>query len=255
MQSTRHCDDEHCSEDEWRFTEHPQAVRSSSPSFPANIASACQAVNAAQLQPKPQSSEDWRKLEMRRTCNRISARRWRKRKKSKFTDLKNHILALRKEHEELTNENSALQTELRAQLALAQAEAAHLNAIRQNFTESQSLNRLVAGFTQESGSIFSGHHYSGWAQSLGNPLCPTMVPGALAITPGSISYTTPAAFCLQVSRDQLHYDGLQLPVGSVWPTHTSSETSEIGGHVTHGDLTAALRSATAASYSSMRYEL
>jgi hypothetical protein len=247
MQSARHCDDEHCSEDEWRFTEHPQAVRSSSLSFSANIASACQAANAAQLQPKPRSSEDWRKLEMRRTCNRISARRWRKRKKSKFTDLNNHILALRKEHEELTNEKSALETELRAQLSLAQAEAAHLNAIRRNFTESQSLNRLVAGFTQESGSIFSGHHYSGWAQSHGNPLCPTMVPGS--------SYTTPAAFCLQASRDQLHHDGLQLPVGSVWPTNTSSETSEIGGHVTHGDLTAALRSATVASYSSMRYEL
>ncbi len=195
MQSIRHCDDEHGSNDEWRFTEHPQAVRSSSLSFPANVAAACQAANAAQLQPKQQSSEDRRKLEMRRKCNRISAQRWRKRKKSKFTDLNNHIVALRKEHEELTRENSGLQTELRAQLALAQAEAAHLNAIRRNFTERQSLNRLVAAISQESGSIFSGHLYSGWAQSLGNPLCPTMVPGALATSPGR-SYASRAEFML-----------------------------------------------------------
>jgi hypothetical protein len=59
------------------------------------------------------------------------------------------------------------------------------------------------------------------------------------------AFTTRSAVCLQTSRDQLHSNGLQPHVLSFWPA-ISWESTEIGGRVTLGDLTAVLNAATAA---------
>jgi hypothetical protein len=59
------------------------------------------------------------------------------------------------------------------------------------------------------------------------------------------AFTTRSAVCLQTSRDQLHSNGLQPHVLSFWPA-ISWESTEIGGRVTLGDLTAVLKAATAA---------
>jgi hypothetical protein len=67
-------------------------------------------------------------LEKRRRCNRMSAQRWRMRKRSKFADLQDQIQTLTKVHDELKLEKIELQNELRAQLALSQAEAASMNS-------------------------------------------------------------------------------------------------------------------------------
>lgn len=79
------------------------------------------------LQPKSSGIKD--KTEKRRLSNRLSAQRWRTRKMSKFVDLQNQILILTKEHQQLEREASNLRAEFCAQLTLAQAEAAQLNAM------------------------------------------------------------------------------------------------------------------------------
>jgi hypothetical protein len=100
---------------------------SSSVSYPSNIASACQEASVAFRQPKPTVVEDTFKLEKRRKSNRLSAQRWRMRKRSKFSDLQDKIRALQKDQEELQVEKSKLQAELHLQLALARTETTHLS--------------------------------------------------------------------------------------------------------------------------------
>jgi hypothetical protein len=210
------------------------------PYYPSNIAAACQAASAVQDQPKSMSTKDAIELEMRRKSNRLSAQRWRMRKRSKFADLQDEIHALKKEHEELSQENSALQAEFRTQVVLAQAETAHLLSAQTTDARVHSARRSLFAFRDP------GMGASDRLDLL------TRMPDSHVDRHMLAAFTTPSALCLQASRDELHYRGLQLPVGSVWPTNTSWESSEIGGRVTHDDLTAALRSATAPSHSSMR---
>lgn len=94
--------------------------------YPANIAAACHEASVARLQPRAAVVEDSVKLEKRRQCNRLSARRWRMRKRSKFTELQDQIRSLQKEHVQLEFEKSTLQAELKHQLALTKAQSAHL---------------------------------------------------------------------------------------------------------------------------------
>jgi hypothetical protein len=66
------------------------------------------------------------KVERRRTSNRLSARRWRNRKKRKFEELQEQIDALHNDHIELEREKSKLEKELARELSLAKADAALL---------------------------------------------------------------------------------------------------------------------------------
>lgn len=63
------------------------------------------------------------KLERRRTSNRLSARRWRNKKKCKFAELERQINELRKDHAQLESENTKLKTELAKEIELAKEES------------------------------------------------------------------------------------------------------------------------------------
>ncbi len=89
---------------------------------PTNIAAARHAACNAQQPHKFIIKEDPVKLEKRRQSNRLSAQRWRMRKRSKISGLQGQIEALKKEQEELEVERSELQAELRVQLTLAEGE-------------------------------------------------------------------------------------------------------------------------------------
>lgn len=87
------------------------------------------AITSISVQPNKSCSSETSKalLEKRRTSNRLSARRWRSRKRNKFTDLQDQIRLLQMEQQQLKRESSQLQDEYRMQLRLAQAEASQRN--------------------------------------------------------------------------------------------------------------------------------
>jgi hypothetical protein len=104
---------------------HTQVANGTVSSYPANITAACHEASASGHQAKC-TIVDESKLEKRRKCNRLSAQRWRMRKRSKFSDLQGQIRMLQKEHVQLEVEKSKLQAELTFQLALTKAQTTHL---------------------------------------------------------------------------------------------------------------------------------
>ncbi len=94
------------------------------PYYTANIFAACEAANAPR--PNHLSTEEEVQLAKRRRSNRLSARRWRNRKKRNFTELRNQILELSKEQSELLLEKSKLEQELKSELQLASSSSVRL---------------------------------------------------------------------------------------------------------------------------------
>lgn len=128
-QALRKYDDESYEndDDDVSFETEDNEARDKSQIYPSNIAAACQQASVAFRQPKSNLTEDALKLEKRRKSNRLSAQRWRMRKRSKFSDLQDKIRTLQKDQEELQHEKAKLHAELQIQLALAKAETAHLS--------------------------------------------------------------------------------------------------------------------------------
>jgi hypothetical protein len=89
-----------------------------------------------------------KKMEKRQTSNRLSAQRLRMRKKAQLADLRNQILALKNEHDDLQHENTMLQDDLRMQLVLYQLEARMNATARVGGTQRAAL-RLGLGFPAE----------------------------------------------------------------------------------------------------------
>lgn len=109
-------DDSHVVESCSTENSRPQVVTST----PVFISTAASCTPSAAQQQRNSGNA----LEKRRKSNRLSARRWRMRKRSKFAEVHDQIRSLTKMHQELTLEKMELQKELSLQVALWQAEAA-----------------------------------------------------------------------------------------------------------------------------------
>ncbi len=74
------------------------------------------------------TAEDVAHLERRRMCNRRNAKRWRVRRKTKFSHLQDQIAALQNEYKELTMVQSELRKELHREIDLVKAEKFQMSA-------------------------------------------------------------------------------------------------------------------------------
>lgn len=131
--------------------------------YTANITAACEAANAPR--PNDLSTEEELQLAKRRRSNRLSARRWRNRKKRNFTELRKQILELSKEQSELILEKSKLEQELKVELQKAVCTSVRLPPL--------AMSRGLSFHSRASHDVDMLLHSLLVRQSQGPPLPPT----------------------------------------------------------------------------------
>ncbi len=113
---------DHAESSVFRDAVRPRLASSDPTIYPSNVAAACLAASSVHQQPLSTDMNEVVKREKRRTINRLSARRWRKQKKCRFSNLQDQIQALENEQKELALENAKLQAELRFEMASMQTQ-------------------------------------------------------------------------------------------------------------------------------------
>jgi hypothetical protein len=134
--------------DELIFANSTVPSRTSLPCYPANVAAACQAASTVVSGGKSRKKGAW-DLEKRRKTNCRSAKAWRNRKKHKFADLHDQVIALRREHRRLEFENAKLQKVLAIEVELAKSDTALLaiKSLQDRHRKQSVLNHLTSHLT------------------------------------------------------------------------------------------------------------